>query len=103
MPDFGALGTFIAAIGGAFAAILGGYVTWRKARREERSESHMQITTLLDNQAKRISEMEARESERVRRERVMLDYIFQLQLHIVDRNPPPPPRWPKSLLPPNEE
>ena len=103
MPDFGALGTFIAAIGGAFAAILGGYVTWSKARREERSQGHMQITTFLNNQAERISEMEARESERVRRERVMLDYIFQLQLHIVDRNPPPPPRWPKSLLPPGEE
>ena len=103
MPDFGTIGTFLASLGAAFAAIFGGVVAWRKAKHEEGRDDRTHLDSLFTKQASRIDALEVAESERTRRERALIDYIFRLQLHIVDRKPPPPPPWPKLLLPDDKE
>ena len=103
MPDLTTVGTFLAAVASAYVAILGGVVTWRKARGEEASTSNQHLDQLFNKQTKRIDTLEAHEAERVRRERALVNYIFRLQLHIVNQEPPPPPPWPKILLPEEEE
>ena len=103
MPDLTMVGTFLAAVASAYAAILGGVITWRKARGEEESADNQHLDHLFERQTKRIENLEGNDAERVKRERALINYIFRLQLHIVNQQPPPPPPWPKALLPEEEE
>ena len=92
------MGGITAALGGA-AAVLGGLATWRKAKTDHRASSATQVEEHMARQDSKIMRLETRLDDRDAREKVLIDYIFMLQLHIVNGDPPPPPPWPPSLLP----
>lgn len=102
MPELGAAGGVLAAILTAIAAVLGGLATWRKAKNESTSSQATYIEDRLAKQEARIDALEKKNDQMEARERQLLEYIFTLQLHIQNGNPPPPPSWPLGLLPKNE-
>lgn len=87
------LPSLITALGGIIAGMLGAIVTWRKASGENRVNLTTRIEEQMLRQDKRIETLEARE-------RILTEYIFELQVHISAGKPPPPPKWPTALLPP---
>ena len=82
------------------AAVLGGLATWRKAKddsvvnRSDRIEKHMEA------QDERNARLELRVDKLEVRDKLLVAYIFDLQLHIQAGKPPPPPPWPDSLMRP---
>ena len=90
-------GIFVAVLT-ALAAVVGGVATWRKASSEAAAASANAVEATIARRDARIDELEDHIEEMRRRERALIDFVFQLQLHIQSGHGPPPPPWPDILM-----
>lgn len=89
----------VTALAGAVATVLGGVAVWVKSRSESANGAVDKIDNHMAKQDKRIDRLERKLERSETRERLLINYIFQLQLYIQQGGAPPGPPWPLALLP----
>ena len=70
----------------------------QEERLSDRAVHDGAIANLRHDTSSRMADMESRMGRMEDRERLLLDYVEELRVHISHGKPPPPPPWPEGLM-----
>lgn len=101
----GGIDPALAAIIAALITASVGWLTYRSARSKNNTDAAQGLIDQLQEErdtdrtknAADIARLTDRMDGMEHRERLLLDYVEDLRMHISNGRPPPPPQWPEGL------